>query len=192
MIHTFRWTITLRNEQGAARPWAEELLRLGFPLEWPVGSGDVFAVGHAGPLENQSATLADVVLGELCSGWRGRRRHSAVLAVESLRRTPVGAGCPSHGSRGLQHLLRPLVIPCCSAWVPKPFPLRLPPRCGLALGESLRWRVGRRFTNQVDFSWANTQIDPNTIVFRVIPRVEPAGEAGKPKSRPRPRPSRWT
>jgi hypothetical protein len=33
--------------------------------------------------------------------------------------------------------------------------------------------------NQVDFSWANTQIDPNTIVFRVIPRVEPA-EAKKP------------
>jgi len=24
--------------------------------------------------------------------------------------------------------------------------------------------------NQVDFSWANTQIDPNTIVFRVVPR----------------------
>src|ERR1700679_1869117 len=28
--------------------------------------------------------------------------------------------------------------------------------------------------NQVDFSWANTQIDPNTIVFRVI---GPAGDA---------------
>ena len=27
--------------------------------------------------------------------------------------------------------------------------------------------------NQVDFSWANTQIDPNTIVFRVV------GPAGK-------------
>jgi hypothetical protein len=27
--------------------------------------------------------------------------------------------------------------------------------------------------NQVDFSWANTQIDPNTIVFRVI---APAGD----------------
>src|SRR6266567_2542360 len=27
--------------------------------------------------------------------------------------------------------------------------------------------------NQVDFSWANTQIDPNTIVFRVI---APMGE----------------
>src|SRR5689334_8101760 len=27
--------------------------------------------------------------------------------------------------------------------------------------------------NQIDFSWANTQIDPNTIVFRVI------GPAGK-------------
>lgn len=35
--------------------------------------------------------------------------------------------------------------------------------------------------NQVDFSWANTQIDPNTIVFRVIPRVEAVGEPGKPK-----------
>ena len=30
--------------------------------------------------------------------------------------------------------------------------------------------------NQVDFSWANTQIDPNTIVFRVIPKAEPAAE----------------
>ena len=40
--------------------------------------------------------------------------------------------------------------------------------------------------NQVDFSWANTQIDPNTIVFRVIPRVEPAGEAGKPKEQAKP------
>src|SRR5437660_8948783 len=26
--------------------------------------------------------------------------------------------------------------------------------------------------NQVDFSWANTQIDPNTIVFRVIDRQD--------------------
>jgi hypothetical protein len=26
--------------------------------------------------------------------------------------------------------------------------------------------------NQVDFSWANTQIDPNTILFRVLPRGE--------------------
>jgi hypothetical protein len=31
--------------------------------------------------------------------------------------------------------------------------------------------------NQVDFSWANTQIDPNTILFRVLPG--PVGE-GKP------------
>jgi len=29
--------------------------------------------------------------------------------------------------------------------------------------------------NQVDFSWANTQIDPNTILFRVLPR--PDGDA---------------
>ncbi len=29
--------------------------------------------------------------------------------------------------------------------------------------------------NQVDFSWANTQIDPNTILFRVLPR--PADES---------------
>ena len=37
--------------------------------------------------------------------------------------------------------------------------------------------------NQVDFSWANTQIDPNTIVFRVIPRGEPAGERPKEKAK---------
>jgi hypothetical protein len=35
--------------------------------------------------------------------------------------------------------------------------------------------------NQVDFSWANTQIDPNTIVFRVIPKPAPQDEpAGEP------------
>jgi len=45
-----------------------------------------------------------------------------------------------------------------------------------------RWSRRKRIVplvkgvNQVDFSWANTQIDPNTIVFRVIPRAEPAGE----------------
>ncbi len=31
--------------------------------------------------------------------------------------------------------------------------------------------------NQVDFSWANTQIDPNTILFRVLPRTADGGEA---------------
>jgi hypothetical protein len=41
--------------------------------------------------------------------------------------------------------------------------------------------------NQVDFSWANTQIDPNTIVFRVIPRGEPAGEVDKPKEQAKPK-----
>lgn len=40
--------------------------------------------------------------------------------------------------------------------------------------------------NQVDFSWANTQIDPNTIVFRVIPRVEAAGEAGQDREKTKP------
>ncbi len=40
--------------------------------------------------------------------------------------------------------------------------------------------------NQVDFAWANTQIDPNTIVFRVVPRSGaeeeqvPQAEAAKP------------
>ena len=42
--------------------------------------------------------------------------------------------------------------------------------------------------NQVDFSWANTQIDPNTIVFRVIaPNPPAAGEkpkAGAPEAKP--------
>lgn len=37
--------------------------------------------------------------------------------------------------------------------------------------------------NQVDFSWANTQIDPNTIVFRVIPKAEEKA-AEKPAEKP--------
>ena len=32
--------------------------------------------------------------------------------------------------------------------------------------------------NQVDFSWANTQIDPNTIVFRVVGPAEDGAAAG--------------
>lgn len=32
--------------------------------------------------------------------------------------------------------------------------------------------------NQVDFSWANTQIDPNTIIFRVLPRGKDDGGKG--------------
>jgi hypothetical protein len=39
--------------------------------------------------------------------------------------------------------------------------------------------------NQVDFSWAATQIDPDTILFRVVPRVaegEPGG--AKPEAKP--------
>ncbi|MBV9124797.1 MAG: hypothetical protein JO112_15685 [Planctomycetes bacterium] len=35
--------------------------------------------------------------------------------------------------------------------------------------------------NQVDFSWANTQIDSNTILFRVLP---PAADAEKPEVKP--------
>lgn len=37
--------------------------------------------------------------------------------------------------------------------------------------------------NQVDFSWANTQIDPNTILFRVVPRAEEKPDA-KPEAKP--------
>ena len=39
--------------------------------------------------------------------------------------------------------------------------------------------------NQVDFSWANTQIDPNSILFRVLPRVAEAVPPGaKPEAKP--------
>jgi len=39
-----------------------------------------------------------------------------------------------------------------------------------------------RGVNQVDFSWANTQIDPGTILFRVLPWGEPKDdEAPRPK-----------
>jgi hypothetical protein len=36
-----------------------------------------------------------------------------------------------------------------------------------------------RGVNQVDFSWANTQIDPNTILFRMLPRAKADGEEDK-------------
>ena len=89
----------------------EELLRFGFPVEWPAGSGDVFAVRHAGPLENQSATVADVVLGELCGGWwKDARRHSAVLALESLGRTPRDLGRANHDSIYRRHFLMLTII----------------------------------------------------------------------------------
>jgi hypothetical protein len=35
--------------------------------------------------------------------------------------------------------------------------------------------------NQVDFSWANTQIDPNTILFRVVPQK---AEGDRPEAKP--------
>jgi hypothetical protein len=38
-----------------------------------------------------------------------------------------------------------------------------------------------RGVNQVDFAWANTQIDPNTIVFRVIPHK---AEGDEPETEP--------
>ncbi len=38
--------------------------------------------------------------------------------------------------------------------------------------------------NQVDFSWANTQIDPNTILFRVLPKAAEQGDADKPEAKP--------
>ena len=57
-------------QDGKTHLGMQELLRLGFSLEWPVGGDNVFAVGQAGTLENQSATVADVVLGELCGGRR--------------------------------------------------------------------------------------------------------------------------
>src|SRR5271169_972404 len=39
--------------------------------------------------------------------------------------------------------------------------------------------------NQVDFSWANTQIDPNTIVLRVVgPAAGAVGAGGRPADKP--------
>ena len=81
---------------------AKELLRIGLVVEWPAGGGDVFAVGHTGSLENQSAIVADVVLGELRGGrWKRAGRYPTVLALESFFRTTChidhasrDPGCP--------------------------------------------------------------------------------------------------
>lgn len=39
-------------------------------------------------------------------------------------------------------------------------------------------------TNQIDFSWANTQIDPSTIVFRVLGVPPPEGQGNEPEAVP--------
>src|SRR3990172_11918941 len=63
----------------------EKLLRIGFLVERPFGGDDVFALGDAGPLETQSASVADVGLGKLRGSRReSSRRYRAVLAPESL------------------------------------------------------------------------------------------------------------
>ena len=68
-----------------ARPGcgAEELLWLGFALEWPAGVGDVLDLCHVVTVEDQSPAMADVVLRAVCDGrGPGPERYPAVLAVE--------------------------------------------------------------------------------------------------------------
>jgi len=59
------------SERAArGRPWRERTSTARGLVEWPAGRDDVFVVGHAGSLANQSAVVADVVLRELCGGRR--------------------------------------------------------------------------------------------------------------------------
>ena len=58
------------SERAGRGPAVARKIFYGSGALWSVGSGDVFAVGHAGLLETQSAMVADVVLGELCGGRR--------------------------------------------------------------------------------------------------------------------------
>ena len=86
---------------GASRPrpcgGAQTLLRLRLVVERPTGGDDVFALCDAGPLEDQPATVALVVLGKLCGSRRADAGgHSTILAVESLTGTSRGIGGANH------------------------------------------------------------------------------------------------
>src|ERR1700690_1550673 len=53
------------------------------------------------------------------------------------------------------------------------------------LGEEERIVPLVKGENQVDFSWANTQIDPNTIVLRVVgPAAGAVGAGSRPADKP--------
>jgi hypothetical protein len=61
-------TVELEQSRGQVHALQDKLF--GCKSEKSSGSDDVFAVGYADPLENQSTIVVDVVLGELCGGRR--------------------------------------------------------------------------------------------------------------------------
>src|SRR5664279_4323962 len=80
---------------------AEELLRLGFALEWPVGGGGVLDLRHVGAVGAQSPEVADVVLRALRGGrGQGSRGHPTVPAVEPEPGEKEGTGGARSDGRG--------------------------------------------------------------------------------------------
>ena len=72
---------------------AEELLRLGFPMEWSTGGGVVLDLRHVVDVEAQSSEMADVVLRAMRGGrGQGPGEHPTILAVEPERREEEGTG----------------------------------------------------------------------------------------------------
>ncbi len=76
-----------------ARPCggSEELLRLGFPMEWSTRGRVVLDLRHIVAVEAESSEMADVVLRALRGGrGQGPGEHPTVLAVEPERREKEG------------------------------------------------------------------------------------------------------
>jgi hypothetical protein len=88
-------------------------------VERPAGSDDVFALCNVVPLEDQSAIVADVVLGKLCDSRRKiAGGHSTILAQQSATGTSRGIGGSSHVITYRQHILTlPIVGSSAPHWV---------------------------------------------------------------------------
>ena len=91
------------TSEQLARPCggSEELLRLGFPMEWSTSGRVVLDLRHVVDVEAESSEMADVVLRAL-RGGRGQDpgQHPTVLAVEPERREKEGVRERRTPSRG--------------------------------------------------------------------------------------------
>ena len=97
------------SERRAAGPGggAEELLRLGIPMERSTGGGVVLDLCHVVDVEAQSSEMADVVLRAMRGGrGQGPGGHPAVLALEPERREEEGTEGIWPRSRGRHFLDR--------------------------------------------------------------------------------------
>ena len=131
-----------------ARPCggSEELLRLGFPMEWSTSGRVVLDLRHVVDVEAESSEMVDVVLRALRGGrGQGPGEHPTVLAVEPERREKEGVRERRTPSRGGHFIDRPASRHPNSATVRRKSQSQLEERWSASCC-ALNKRDGRSFT----------------------------------------------